>query len=215
MQSRPAGFINIISWAAFPGKIVVPQHLICGYAVLFHEILNKLPQRCFACLFKLAAILLVADLNVQRTVIVSGSCIRDLIVRNNANDLAVQTDFRDTSFTPLLLSFSIVISRSFVLRESLDQESFDTSTPTGKLMLGLISSINQYEREILLERQREGIEIAKQKNVYKGRARKEFDEAVLNEILGKVKNKTMTVSEAARRLNVTRPTVYNILKRLE
>lgn len=37
------------------------------------------------------------------------------------------------------------------------KESFDTSTPTGKLMLGLISSINQYEREILLERQREGI----------------------------------------------------------
>ncbi|MCI7692702.1 MAG: recombinase family protein, partial [Oscillospiraceae bacterium] len=53
----------------------------------------------------------------------------------------------------------------FVTIESLEKkgvklvslkESFDTSSPTGKLMLGLISSINQYEREILLERQREG-----------------------------------------------------------
>ena len=95
------------------------------------------------------------------------------------------------------------------------KEQFDTSTPTGKLMLGLISSINQYEREILLERQREGIEIAKQKNVYKGRSRKEFDEILLNDVLGKVQNKSITVSEAARRLNVTRPTVYNILKRLK
>ena len=93
------------------------------------------------------------------------------------------------------------------------KENFDTSTPTGKLMLGLISSINQYERENLLERQREGIEIAKQKHIYKGRARKEFDEALLSEVLNGLKNKTMTVSEAARRLNVTRPTVYNILKR--
>lgn len=93
------------------------------------------------------------------------------------------------------------------------KENFDTSTPTGKLMLGLISSINQYERENLLERQREGIEIAKQKHIYKGRARKEFDEALLNEVITKVKSKTMTVLEAARKLNVTRPTVYSILKR--
>lgn len=95
------------------------------------------------------------------------------------------------------------------------KESFDTSNPTGKLMLGLISSINQYEREILLERQREGIEIAKQKGVYKGRARKAFDEDLFNEVIEKLKNKTMTISEASRRLNVTRPTVYNILKRQE
>lgn len=93
------------------------------------------------------------------------------------------------------------------------KESFDTSSPTGKLMLGLISSINQYEREILLERQREGIEIAKQKGVYKGRARKVFDEDLFNEVIEKLKNKTMTISEASRRLNVSRPTVYNILKR--
>lgn len=49
------------------------------------------------------------------------------------------------------------------------KESFDTSTPNGKLMLTMLSAINQFEREILLERQKEGIEVAKEKGVYKGR----------------------------------------------
>lgn len=93
MQSRPAGFVNIICGTAFSGEVVVPQHLVGGYAVLLHEVLNQLPQSGLACLLKLAAGILIADLNMQRTVIVSGSCIRDLIVRNDADDLAVQTDY--------------------------------------------------------------------------------------------------------------------------
>ena len=95
------------------------------------------------------------------------------------------------------------------------KENFDTSTPTGKLMLGLISSINQYEREILIERQNEGIEIAKRNNVYKGRTRKRYDEDLYNDVIEKLNNCTITVSEASRRLKVSRQTIYNILKREE
>ena len=51
------------------------------------------------------------------------------------------------------------------------KESLDSSTPTGKLMLTMIAAIDEFEREIMLERQREGIEIAKRKGVYKGRKR--------------------------------------------
>lgn len=47
--------------------------------------------------------------------------------------------------------------------------SIDTSTPTGKLMLNLLGSIAQFEREIMLERQREGIAKAKSLGKYKGR----------------------------------------------
>ena len=93
------------------------------------------------------------------------------------------------------------------------KEKFNTSTPTGKLMLGLISSINQYEREILLERQREGIEIAKRRGVYKGRAPKQFDEELLAEVLDALRKKKMSVTKAAELLGVTRPTVYKILNR--
>ena len=48
--------------------------------------------------------------------------------------------------------------------------NLDTSNPTGRLMISLIGSISQWEREILLERQRIGIAKAKDEGKYKGRA---------------------------------------------
>jgi len=45
----------------------------------------------------------------------------------------------------------------------------DTSTPTGKLMLSMLAAIGQFEREMMLERQKEGIRIAKEKGKYAGR----------------------------------------------
>lgn len=93
------------------------------------------------------------------------------------------------------------------------KENFDTSTPTGKLMLNLIAAINEFERQNLLERQREGIEIAKQQGKYKGRQPNKYDEELLLKTLQGIHSKTLTVTEAAKRLGVTRATVYNILKR--
>ena len=46
----------------------------------------------------------------------------------------------------------------------------DTGTPTGKLMLNVLGSVAQFEREVMLERQREGIARAKAEKKYKGRA---------------------------------------------
>ena len=48
--------------------------------------------------------------------------------------------------------------------------ALDTSTPTGKLMLNLLGSINQFERELLLSRQQVGIAKAKAAGKFKGRA---------------------------------------------
>jgi len=47
--------------------------------------------------------------------------------------------------------------------------NLDTSTPTGKLMLSMLAAIGQFEREMMLERQREGIRLAKAAGIYKGR----------------------------------------------
>ncbi len=49
------------------------------------------------------------------------------------------------------------------------KENFDTSTPAGRLQMTMLAAIAQFEREMLLERQREGIEIAKKAGKYKGR----------------------------------------------
>ncbi|MBT8766758.1 recombinase family protein [Metapseudomonas boanensis] len=45
----------------------------------------------------------------------------------------------------------------------------DTETPAGKLMLNIFGAVAQFEREIMLERQREGIQRARDKGKYKGR----------------------------------------------
>lgn len=45
----------------------------------------------------------------------------------------------------------------------------DTATPTGKLMLNVLGGVAQFEREMMLERQREGIAKAKAEGAYRGR----------------------------------------------
>jgi DNA invertase Pin-like site-specific DNA recombinase len=47
--------------------------------------------------------------------------------------------------------------------------NLDTTTATGKLMLSMLAAIGQFEREMMLERQAEGIRIAKTKGIYTGR----------------------------------------------
>ena len=84
---------------------------------------------------------------------------------------------------------------------------------SGRLMLNLFACLAQYEREMIRERQQEGIEIAKQAGKYKGGKCKQFDENVFNEVMELLASGQITVTEAGRRLGVTRATVYNILKR--
>ena len=50
-----------------------------------------------------------------------------------------------------------------------DKENFDTSTPQGKFVLTVFAALSEFERESILERQQEGIEIAKAEGKYKGR----------------------------------------------
>ena len=49
------------------------------------------------------------------------------------------------------------------------KEAIDTTTPTGKFMLTVFGAVAELEREYILQRQREGIEIAKRQGKYKGR----------------------------------------------
>ncbi len=93
-----------------------------------------------------------------------------------------------------------------------NKENVDTSTPTGKLMLTMIGAIAEFERETLLERQREGIEIAKREGKFKGGQTKKIDDNTFNKNYDQYKNRTITKSELARRLNISRPTLNKLLK---
>jgi DNA invertase Pin-like site-specific DNA recombinase len=47
--------------------------------------------------------------------------------------------------------------------------NFDTASPTGKMMLTILGSIAEFEREIMLERQKEGIAKAHSEGKYRGK----------------------------------------------
>ena len=93
-----------------------------------------------------------------------------------------------------------------------NKENIDTSTPTGKLMLTMIGAIAEFERENLLERQREGIAIAKQRGAYKGRKAIEIDNDTFNAEYGRYMAREITKTELAKRLKVSRPTLDKIIK---
>lgn len=84
----------------------------------------------------------------------------------------------------------------------------DTGTPTGKLMLTLLGGIAEFERSIMLERQREGIAKAQREGKYKGRAptaRAKTDEVLALRAAG------MGPTAIAIRLKIGRQSVYRIL----
>ena len=92
------------------------------------------------------------------------------------------------------------------------KENLDTSTATGKLMVTVIAAINEFERENLLERQREGIEIAKKKGVYKGRKPITFTDKELSTAYEEYLSRKITKTALAEKLGITRPTLDKILK---
>ncbi|MFJ7756496.1 recombinase family protein [Peribacillus muralis] len=95
-----------------------------------------------------------------------------------------------------------------------DKENIDTSTANGKLMLKMIAAINEFERENLLERQKEGIAIAKEKGVYKGRKKVEYP-SNWEEVYGKWKQREITASEAMEQMNLKRTTFYKLRNEYE
>ena len=94
------------------------------------------------------------------------------------------------------------------------KENLDTSTPTGKLMLTMIGAINEFERNNLLARQREGIAIAKQKGLYKGRKEIERPDN-WDEIYNLYINRKITGTEAIERTGLKRNTFYKFVNELK
>lgn len=92
------------------------------------------------------------------------------------------------------------------------KEAIDTTTPTGKFMLTIFGAVAELEREYILQRQSEGIAIAKEQGIYKGRQpiiRPEFEQIVKLWRSGK-----LTAVEAMKRLDMKPSTFYRKVKEL-
>ncbi len=94
-----------------------------------------------------------------------------------------------------------------------NKENIDTSTPTGKLMLTMIGAINEFERTNLLERQREGIAIAKAQGKFKGR--KEISVPNFEQHYNRYKQREVSKAQLAKELDVSRPTLDRLIKEME
>ena len=108
-----------------------------------------------------------------------------------------------------LLNLIEELQRKGVAVKSL-KENLDTSTPTGKLMLTMIGAISTFEREITLERQREGIAIAKQAGKYKGR-KEVVKPAVWDEVMAQYNTRKITAVKAMELLGLKKTTFYKLL----
>lgn len=93
-----------------------------------------------------------------------------------------------------------------------NKENIDTSTPTGKLMLTMIGAIAEFERQNLLDRQAEGIAIAKREGKYKGRKAIEIEDKAFKEQYNRYATREISKSELAKVLNVSRPTLDKMIK---
>ena len=90
------------------------------------------------------------------------------------------------------------------------KENLDTSTPTGKLMLTMIAAINEFERANILERQAEGIAIAKRNGVYKGR--KKVEVSNFEQYYNRYMSREISKTDIAKELRISRPTVDRLIE---
>lgn len=90
------------------------------------------------------------------------------------------------------------------------KEAIDTTTPTGKFMLTVFGAVAELEREYILQRQQEGITIAKQQGKYKGR--KPIVNPAFQDVVELWRKGEITATEASRRLGMSRATFYRKVK---
>ena len=91
--------------------------------------------------------------------------------------------------------------------------SFDAgvdASPTSKLMLSMIGAFAEFERSMIRRRQAEGIALAKERGVYKGRPRSISDETL--EKVNALVDQGIPLATAAKKVGISRSTVYRYLQ---
>lgn len=95
------------------------------------------------------------------------------------------------------------------------KEQINTNTPAGQFMLTVFGAMAQLEREYILDRQREGIEIARKNGKYRGRKAIAVDGEKFEEVYGKWKAGEVKGVEAMRELDLKPSTFYRRVREYE
>lgn len=95
------------------------------------------------------------------------------------------------------------------------KECIDTASPQGKFMLTVFGAMAELERENILERQREGIAIAKEQGLYQGRQKMKIDRERFEAVVREWREGKITAVEAMKKLDVKPNTFYRRVKEWE
>ena len=109
---------------------------------------------------------------------------------------------RNTKDLLTLIDFLTAKGVTFISKK----ENIDTTTPTGKFMLTVFGAVSELEREYILQRQKEGIAIAKDQGKYKGRKR--IENTSFDAVYTKWQENEITAVEAMKILNMKKSTFY-------
>lgn len=94
------------------------------------------------------------------------------------------------------------------------KESIDTTTPQGRFMLTVFGALAELERENILERQREGIAIAKDEGKYKGRKPLDVDEEQFKDVCARWRTGEITATTAMQEVGLKPNTFYRRVKEM-
>lgn len=92
------------------------------------------------------------------------------------------------------------------------KENIDTATPQGKFMLTVFGAMAELERESILERQKEGIAIAKENGVYQGRQKMNVNKDLFETVVKRWRQGEITAVEAMKQVNLKPNTFYRRVK---
>lgn len=129
------------------------------------------------------------------------------------DSLTVESISRIARNTQNLLSIVAELTEKGVEFISL-KENIDTTTPQGRFMLTVFAALSELERESILERQREGIEIAKAEGKYKGRKPVAINETKFRAVCARWRAGEITATAAMQELNLKPNTFYRRVRDL-
>lgn len=130
-------------------------------------------------------------------------------VREDDTLVVVRLDRLARSTSDLLRIINLLEEKKVALRIlDFGGTAVDTQSPTGRLMITMFGALAQFERELMLVRQREGIERAKRLGRYRGRA--PTARAKIAEML-RLSQEGLRPTEIAGRLGLSRASVYRLL----
>lgn len=95
------------------------------------------------------------------------------------------------------------------------KETIDTKTPAGRMLLTILASISQFERECIRERQQEGIELKKARGEYKGRVPIKIEDSDFEEQYKAWRSKIITAKKAMNNLGIKPNTFYRRVSKWE